>query len=153
MDAALTYPPFSVGLAVNGAAKAIEFYQAAFGAEERYRLIDPENGRIGHAEITVFGHLVMLADEYPAFNKTPATLGGTPVKLSLMSANVDADFARAVQAGAEVVQPLTDHFYGHRAGTLRDPFGHEWCISQEIEKVTPAEMQRRWDASAAKAGA
>ena len=89
---------------------------------------------------------VMLADEYPAFNKSPFTLGGTPVKLCLMSDDVDADLDRATKAGAEVVRPVTDQFSGPRACCLRDPFGHEWTISQEIEKVTPEEMQRRWNA-------
>jgi PhnB protein len=148
-----TYPPFSVSLAVGDAAKAIEFYKTAFGAQERYRLIDPENGKIGHAELMIFGHLVMLADEYPAYNKSPLTLGGSPVKLSLMSADVDADFARALQAGGETVMPISDQFYGHRTGSLRDPFGHVWVLSQETEKVTPEEMQRRWNEMAAKPGA
>lgn len=141
-----TYPPLSIAIAVNGAAKAISFYKAAFGAEERYRLIDPETKKIGHAEITIRGELIMLADEYPEHNKTPTTLGGTTAKLCLMSNNVEADFDRAVRAGAEVVRPISDQFYGHRAGCVRDPFGHEWAISQEIEKVSPEEMQRRWDA-------
>lgn len=113
-------------------------------------MIEPESGKIGHAEIMIRDALIMLADEYPAYNKTPPTLGGTTVKLGLMSENVDADFARAVKAGAEVVRELTDEFYGHRTGTLRDPFGHEWTLSQEKEKVSPEEMQRRWDAMSAK---
>jgi PhnB protein len=144
-----TYPPLAPAFAVSDAAKAIDFYKAAFGAEERYRLIDPDSGKIGHAEITIRGSLVMLSDEYPAFNKAPTTLGGTTVKLCLMSDNVDADFDRAVKAGATVVQEVTRHFYGHRSGCLRDPFGHEWTISQEVEKISPAEMQSRWDAMAA----
>ncbi len=145
-----TYPTLSPAIAVNDAAKAIDFYKAAFGAEERYRLIEPASGKIGHAEIMIRDALIMLAEEYPAYNKTPRTLGGTTVKLGLMSENVDADFARAVKAGAEVVRELTDEFYGHRTGSLRDPFGHEWTLSQEKEKVSPEEMQRRWDAMSAK---
>ncbi|MGI8605282.1 MAG: VOC family protein [Verrucomicrobiales bacterium] len=145
----LSYPALSPAFAVSDAAKAIDFYKQAFGAEERYRLIDPDSGKIGHAEITIRGALVMLSDEYSAFNKTPTTLGGTTVKLCLMSEDADADFDRAVKAGAAVVSPPTDHFYGHRAACLRDPFGHEWTISQEKEKVAPAEMQSRWDAMAA----
>lgn len=145
MSSTLSYPPLAPAFAVHDAAKAIEFYKAAFGAVERYRLIDPESKKIGHAEITINGALVMLADEYPAHNKTPKTLGGTTVKLSLTSENVDADYERAVKAGAEAVMPLSNQFYGHRCGSLRDPFGHEWMISQEIEKVSPEEMQRRWN--------
>lgn len=140
------YPPLSPALAVRDAAKAIEFYKAAFGAVERFRLVDPESGKIGHAEITINGSLVMLADEYPAYNKAPQTLGGTPVKLSLMVPNVDALMEQAKQAGATVLMPPQDQFYGHRSGSIQDPFGHQWMIQQEIEKVTPAEMQRRWEA-------
>jgi PhnB protein len=142
----LAYPTLSPALAVSDAARAIDFYKAAFGAEERYRLIDPSSGKIGHAEITIHGALVMLSDEYPAFNKSPATLRGTAVKLCLMSRQVDADFDRAVKSGAQVVRAPTDEFYGHRDCCLRDPFGHEWTISQEIEKISPEEMQRRWNA-------
>jgi uncharacterized glyoxalase superfamily protein PhnB len=146
MTAASSYPPLSPALTVNDGAAAIEFYKRAFRATERSRLVDPESGKIGHAELTINGALIILSDEYPQFNKSPRTLGGTAVKLGLMSADVDADFDRAVKAGAEVLRPLTNEFYGHRSGTLRDPFGHEWTISEEIEKVSPEEMQRRWNA-------
>lgn len=149
MSSQSSYPPLAPAFAVHDAARAIDFYKAAFSAVERYRLLDPQSGKIGHAELTINGALVMLSDEYPAFNKTPKTLGGTSVKLCLMSNNVDADFDRAIKAGAVVVQPVSDQFYGHRSGCLRDPFGHEWTISQEVEKVSPEEMQRRWDAMAA----
>lgn len=144
------YPPLSAAIAVNGAADAIEFYKKAFGATELYRLTDPTDGKIGHAEITINGGLLMISDEYPQFNKSPKSLGGTTVKLSIMSDNVDRDFDRAVRAGAEVLIPLQDQFYGHRAGRLRDPFGHEWILSQEITKVSPEEMQKNWNAMAAK---
>ena len=97
MSAAPSYPPLSPSLAVDDAAAAIDFYKRAFRAEERYRLVDPESGKIGHAELTINGALVMLSDEYPQFNKSPRTLGGTTVKLGAMSADVDADFDRAVK--------------------------------------------------------
>ncbi len=141
----IEYPPLSPSLVVKDGAAAIEFYKKAFGAEELYRLVDPENGQVGHAEITINGVLVMLGSEYPGINQSPATLGGTAVNLGLMSRDAKADFARAVQAGAEVVRPLAEQFYGHLSGRVRDPFGHEWIISQEVEKLSPAEMQRRWD--------
>ena len=152
MSAAPSYPPLSPALTVNDAAAAIDFYKRAFRAEERYRLIDPESGKIGHAELTINGALVMLADEDPQFNQSPRTLGGTAVKLGLMSADAKRDFQCAIEAGAEVVRPLTDEFYGHRAGTLRDPFGHEWHIAQELERMSPEEMQRRWNAMVAEPG-
>ena len=151
MDATLEYPALSPSLVVKDGAAAIEFYQKAFGAKELYRLVDPESGKIGHAEITIRGVLVMLGSEYPEMNKSPETLGGTPVNLGLMTADAKADFDRAVAAGAEVVRPLNEQFYGHLSGRLRDPFGHEWIISQEVEKLSPAEMQRRWDEMAGQA--
>lgn len=139
------YPPLISYLGVKDAAKAIAFYQAAFGAKEVYRLTDSASGQIGHAELELNGSMIMLSDEFPGFNTTPHALGGTPVKFCLMVENADAAFDRAVAAGAEVLRPVTDEFYGYRCGTLRDPFGHEWMVQHEIEKVSPTEMQKRWD--------
>lgn len=146
MSATLKYPTLSPSLVVKDGAAAIEFYRKAFGAEEHYRLIDPESGQIGHAEITIKGVLVMLGSEYPEMTQSPTTLGGTTVSLGMMSVDARTDFERAVNAGAEVVRPLAEQFYGHLSGRVRDPFGHEWIISQEMEKLSPEEMQRRWDA-------
>jgi PhnB protein len=144
------YPSIIPSLTVHDAVQAIAFYQQAFNAIELYRLIDPESGKIGHAELSLNGMMIMLADEYPAFNKTPQTLGGTAVKLALMVDDVDAAVALASAAGATVVMPPSDQFYGHRSATVRDPFGHEWMFQKEIEKVTPEEMQSRWNAMVAK---
>lgn len=144
MKAPDSFPPLSPNLVVHDAAAAIDFYKKAFGAEEYYRLTDPETGKIGHAELSIHGALLMVADEYPEFNKSARTLGGSPVRIGLRCDDVQAAFDRAVAAGAEVRRPVSDEFYGHRAASLRDPFGHEWMLAQEIEKVSPEEMQRRW---------
>ncbi len=141
----LAYPALAPAIAVKNAAQAIDFYKQAFGAEERYRLIDPESGKIGHAEVTINGALLTVSDEYPQYNKSPETLGGVSAKFLITCADVDAAFARAIAAGAEAIIPLSDQFYGHRDARMRDPFGHEWLLSQVIEEVTPEEMQRRWD--------
>jgi PhnB protein len=141
-----TYPSFSPYITVHDAAKAIAFYHAAFGATERFRLADASSGKIGHAELTLCGSLLMLSDENPAWNKSPQTLGGTPVKFCLMVENADAAIAKAVAAGATPLMPASDQFYGFRSGSVRDPFGHEWMLQHEIEKVSPEEMQKRWDA-------
>ena len=125
---------------MKGAAQVIEFYTSAFGATERCRLTD-KSGMIGHAEIMIAGCMIMLSDENPAWNKSPQTLGGTAVKFSLMVENADAAVAKAVAAGATVTMPIMDMFYGHRSGAVRDPFGHEWMIQHEIEKVAPEEVQ------------
>jgi len=130
-------------LIVKGAAKAIDFYKEVLGATELMRLPGP-NGTIGHAEIKVGDSHVMLADEMPGKGfSSPQTVGGTAVGLLVYVENVDACVARAVTAGAKMVKPVQDQFYGDRSGTLTDPFGHLWTISTHIEDVSPAEMQRR----------
>jgi PhnB protein len=133
-------------LRLRNAAQAIDFYRKAFGAEELYRLVEP-SGRVGHAEIKLGGVTIMLSDEYPEMNIVgPQALGGTTFALHLHVDNADAWIARAVGAGAVVTRPATDMFYGERSGAVRDPFGHEWLIGNEIEKVSTEEMQRRYDA-------
>ena len=134
-------------LVVKGGAEAIDFYKAAFGAEEIYRLVDPNDGRVGHAELRIGSSMIMLADEYPDFGALgPASIGGSPVKLHLSVPDVDAVVARAVAAGAALVRAVADEFHGNRMGTIADPFGHQWSIATQIERLTPAEMQRRWTA-------
>jgi uncharacterized glyoxalase superfamily protein PhnB len=135
-------------LRMKDAAKAIDFYQRAFGATEKFRLCEPGSGRVGHAELEFgAGGTLMLSDEFPEFGiQGPQTLGGTTLTLHLHVDDADAVIACAVAAGATVVRPATDQFYGERSGTVRDPFGHEWNVGHAIEKVTPDEMQRRYDA-------
>jgi uncharacterized glyoxalase superfamily protein PhnB len=131
-------------LRLQGAAEAIEFYRKAFGATELLRLTEP-GGRIGHAEIKVGGTVLMLSDEYPEHGiRGPATLGGTTFAMHLHCSNVDALIERALQAGATLVRPAEDQFYGERSGMIRDPFGHEWLLGHSIEQVSPDEMQRRY---------
>jgi PhnB protein len=130
-------------LIVKDAARALEFYRSAFGAEEAMRFEMP-GGKIGHAEIRIGDSAVMLADEFPEMNAVgPASLGGTTVSLLLYSEDVDARFDRAVAAGATVVRPVADQFYGDRTGTVKDPFGHQWTISTHVEDVSREEMDRR----------
>lgn len=133
-------------LHVKGAARAIEFYQQAFGATEVLRLTEP-GGRIGHAEIRIGESRVMLADEYPEHAIAgPQTLGGSSVDLGLSVDDVDAVVARAVAAGAKLIRPVADQFYGERAGKLEDPFGHVWQVSTITEEISTEEMQRRFAA-------
>jgi PhnB protein len=133
-------------LCCKGAANAIEFYKKAFGATEVLRLAEP-GGRIGHAEIKIGTAIIMLADEYPEMDvRSPLTLGGSPVTIHLYVEDVDALASRAVGAGAKLLRPVEDQFYGDRSGRLSDPFGHVWIISTHTEDVSPAEMQRRYEA-------
>lgn len=133
-------------LRVHSTADAIAFYARAFGAEELFRLTEP-SGRIGHAEIKIGPATLMLSDEYPERGiRGPRSLGGTSFSIHLHVADVDRAFERAVSAGATVLRPLENQFYGERSGTVRDPFGHEWLLGGHLETVSTQEMQRRYDA-------
>lgn len=133
-------------LRVHNSIEAMDFYARAFGATELFRLTEP-SGRIGHAEIKIGPATIMLSDEYPEHGiKGPRTLGGTTFSLHLHVADVDRAFAQALEAGATVVRPLKDQFYGERSGTVRDPFGHEWLLGGHLEDVSTEEMQRRYTA-------
>jgi PhnB protein len=133
-------------LCVNGASAAIEFYKKAFGATEVYRMMEP-SGKIGHAEIRVGRAVIMLADEYPELgHRGPKSLGGTPVTIHLYVVDADAVVSRAYGAGAKILKPVTDEFYGDRNGKLEDPFGHIWFIATRKEEVSPEEILKRFAA-------
>lgn len=138
-------------LAIDGAAQAIEYYKAAFGAEEVMRM--PMGDRIGHAEIKIGDSHVMLADEFPDMGHLgPKTRGGTTVGLMLYVPDVDAAFDRAVAAGGTASRPVQDQFYGDRSGTLTDPFGHQWTLATHVEDVSMEECRRRMEAMPADCG-
>lgn len=136
------YATITPYLIVDDAAKAIDFYKKAFGAEELFRLTDP-HGKVGHAELQIGNSRIMLADEMGALYASAKTIGNTPVSFMVYVEDVDARFARAVAAGATVKRPVADQFYGDRTGTLTDPFGHVWSLGTHIEDVAPDEMDRR----------
>jgi PhnB protein len=139
-DGYATVTPY---LIVESAARAIEFYVKAFGATELMRFVDT-HGRIGHAEIKLGDSRVMLADEFPDHGvRGPKAFGGTPAHMHLYVEDVDAFVARATVAGATVVRPLQDQFYGDRSATLADPFGHVWNVASHVEDVGEDEMKRR----------
>jgi PhnB protein len=130
-------------LHVKGAARAIEFYERAFGARLLYRIDQPE-GRVGHAELQIGDSRVMLADEFPEMGvRSPQAIGGTPVTIHLYVPDVDATVACAVAAGATLSRPVADQFYGDRNGGLVDPFGHVWFVATHVEDVAPDEISRR----------
>ncbi len=128
---------------LHNSAEAIAFYEKAFGAVEVMRMPTPD-GKIAHAEIKIGNSFVMMADENPEWgNKSPRTLGGTSTGFMIYVPDVDATFAKAVAAGASVMRPIVDQFYGDRSGTVVDPFGHVWTLSTHVEDVSPEEMQKR----------
>ncbi|HEX4816232.1 MAG TPA: VOC family protein [Nonomuraea sp.] len=128
-------------LMVDGAAEAIRFYTEAFGGEELFRIADPA-GRILHAEVGVKGSTFMIGDADDRFT-TPAAAGGSTVGLHVYVDDVDALSDQAVRAGAELLQPPTDMFYGDRSAMLRDPFGHVWVFLTHVEDLPPEEIARR----------
>ena len=139
----MTLTPY---LIVRNAPAALDFYVRAFGAKEAFRLTDP-TGRIGHAHLTIGDGAFMLADEHPEWGAlSPVSIGGTPITLHLEVADADAAAARAIEAGATLLRPVEDQFHGNRSGLVADPFGYKWGISQQLEALSPEEMQRRYDA-------
>jgi PhnB protein len=131
-------------LMINGAAKAIEFYTQAFNATELYRMGGP-GGKIGHAEIQIGDSRIMMADDFggESASRAPQSGSGSPVGLHLYVKDVDTMFAQAVNAGAKVIKPVQDQFYGDRTGALEDPFGHIWFLATHKEDLSLDEIKQR----------
>ena len=137
-------------MTLNDAARAIDFYKRAFGAQEVMRMEAP-NGKIGHAEIKIGDSVIMLGDEMPgSLSRSPQSLGANTGGIFIYVDNADAVFNQAVAAGAQVEMALADMFWGDRYGRLKDPFGHSWSVATHIEDVAPAEMQKRMQEAMAK---
>lgn len=133
-------------LVCAGAADAIEFYKRAFNAVEEARL-PASNGKIMHAQVRIGGAAVMLVDEMREWGiASPKTLNGSPVSIHLYVDDADATVAQAVEAGAKIVMPLSDMFWGDRYGKLEDPFGHLWSIGTHLRDVSPEEVQQAMEA-------
>jgi len=127
-------------IVTRGADAAAAFYTEAFGAEEIERIPTPD-GHLMSVQLRLGDSVLHLSDEFPEMGVVgPSTLGGTPVVLALDVGDADAAFARAVEAGATVRQPLGDVFWGERHGQLEDPFGHRWNISQHLRDVPHDEV-------------
>jgi len=130
-------------LSIKGAANAIDFYKKAFGATEVMRMAEPD-GRVGHAEVLIGDSRVMLADESPDIDfRSPQSIGGTAVHLHMYVENADAVVGQAVAAGAKVVRPVQDQFYGDRSGSVADPYGHVWHVSTHKEDLSMEEIRKR----------
>jgi PhnB protein len=132
-------------LVIKGAAQAIDYYKKVFGATELVRMPGPD-GKIGHAELQIGDSRIMLADENPGMGQghsSAATIGASPVSLYLYLPDVDRVMEGAAAAGAKVLKPTQDQFYGDRSGFIQDPFGHLWGIATHVEDVSPEEMKER----------
>ena len=130
-------------LIVSNGLAAIDFYKEIFCAEEGHRMMAPDGKRLMHGEIVLDGHKVFISDEFSAVEggtlKSPPALGGTCVRITIEVADADATVARAVAAGARVLMPLQDLFWGARYGKILDPFGHEWGVNQQLMEQTDDE--------------
>lgn len=130
-------------LVCKGAAEALEFYKKAFGAQEICRMPSPD-GRLMHAQMLIDGRPFFLADDFPEYCSgkpmNPNDLGGTPVTIHRYVKNTDAAIQQAEKAGAAVLMPASDMFWGDRYGLVRDPFGHNWAFATHIKDMTPEEM-------------
>jgi PhnB protein len=127
-------------LVCAGAADAIDFYKKAFGATEVARLPGPD-GKLMHGAVRIEGSVVMLVDENPQWGALgPKTLKGSPVTIHVYVADVDSFVTRAVNAGAKVIMPIDDMFWGDRYGIIEDPFGHHWSVATHIRDVKPEEL-------------
>lgn len=137
-------PMVAPHLCVDDGAAAIDFYVKAFGATELARLAGPD-GKLMHGAVQINGSTVMLNDDFPEYNdgkaSTPTALGGSPVTIHLQVTDAEAVFQRAVDAGATVVMPLADQFWGDRYGVLRDPFSHLWSVGQPVREVSEEELR------------
>jgi len=132
-------------LTVRDAARAIEFYKQAFGAQERGVMKGPD-GKIMHAELMIGNSIIMLSDEFPEFGAlSPESNGGAGMGLHIYLDGVDAAFYRAVKAGAQVEMPVMDQFWGDRYGKLKDPFGHKWSIATHTKDLSVDEMKHGMD--------
>ncbi len=137
------YPRVTPYLFIDGAAAAIDFYCNVLGAKERMRM-DAPGGKVGHAEIEFGDSIVMLADESEeAGARSPKSVGGSPVMVSLYVEDVDSVFNAALEAGATERRPVEDQFYGDRSGGFEDPWGHLWHVATHVEDVPPEEMEER----------
>jgi PhnB protein len=140
-------------LLVDGAAKALEFYKNAFGAEVARPPSTTPDGKILHVLFKIGDSHLMMADAFPKGSMaSPKSLGGTPVVLTLYVPDVDATWKKATDAGAKPVFPLINQFWGDRYGIIEDQFGHAWALATHIEDLTPAELEERAKSAFAHSG-
>ena len=136
-------------LIVKNGLAALEFYKTVFGGSEGDKMMAPDGTRLMHGEVILDGHKLFVSDEFSESEggtcKSPETLGGTDVRISLQVDDADLIFERAVAEGARFNMPPQDMFWGARYGKFVDPFGHEWGINQQLREQSSAETQAKAD--------
>jgi PhnB protein len=136
-------------LIVSDGRAALDFYKRAFGAEEGHQMMAPDGKRLLHGELILDGHKFFISDQFDTSEggtcKSPQTLGGTCVRVTLEVDDADGTVARALAGGASVLMPVQDMFWGARYGKIVDPFGHEWGINQQVKEQSPEETQAEAD--------
>ena len=136
-------------LIVSDGLAALKFYEEVLGAEPGHTMMAPDGRRVMHGELTLDGHKIFLSDEFSAAEggscSTPQTLGGSCVRIMLMTDNADAVVEQAVAHGAKVLMPVQDMFWGARYGQIVDPFGHQWGINQQLKEQSEAETNAAAD--------
>lgn len=137
------YNSVTTAIAVKDAVKALEFYKKVFGAKIMVKFVAPGN-IIVHSELKIGDVTLMVSEEDPKFNHSPQSIGCSTVVLCHYVENVDKFMSKAEKAGAKILMPPSDQFYGDRACRIEDPFGHIWSIATHIEDVSPQEMQKRF---------
>ena len=137
------YHTITPSLTCRDAAKAIDFYKKAFGAQELMRMPSPDGSKVSHAEIKIGDSVVFVSDEFPGMSAAPAPTTTPSYSLFLYIEDVDTVFNRAIAAGARADMPMQDMFWGDRYGKVTDPFGHQWGLAMHIEDVAPEEIGRR----------
>jgi PhnB protein len=132
-------------LIVSDGRAALKFYQDAFGAAEGHQMMSPDGKKLLHGELTLDGHTFFISDEFAESEggslKSPGTLGGTCVRITLLVEDADTVAARAIAAGAQELMPVQDMFWGARYGKLLDPYGHEWGINQQVQEQSNQETE------------
>ena len=133
-------------LIVSNGMAALKFYQEVFGAKEGHNMMTTDGKRLTHGEVELDGHKFFVSDQFTTEEgghcKTPQTLGGTCVRITLMTEDADGVFERAVARGAKILMPVQDMFWGARYGQFLDPWGHNWGINQQLQEQTPEETER-----------
>lgn len=141
----VTEPAVIPHLTVSDAKAAVEFYQRAFGAKSLGAATTPD-GRVMHAALDFNGSQIFLNDDFPEFcggaGRSPSALGGSPVTIHLYVPDADEAFRRAVEAGAEIVMPIGDQFWGDRYGVVQDPFGQQWSLAHRVREVSREELAK-----------